>query len=308
MTESQEPNELETAIPAVYRGPLEEFVSRRDALVKQLRSAKRREDADRVKALRKPSRTAWVLDNIVHEDPLVLEQLASAISAAQTVQSGADLRAAMDNVRAVIRDVAAAGARVAIRAGQPIDASALVTAVHAVIGETSAFNDLRAGRLVDVPDGGGLDILTAITISVPSPPSVAPSSHSIPAPIPAPPNAEPSAHQATQAMQAMQALQALQAAQEAERAIAARADLQRAEASLADARERSDRAGQSARDAQAKLDAAEQALLHAQTEAKARHADVERARRDADTAEAQVRAAERAVAAARARVLESGKL
>src|SRR4051794_9148400 len=176
MTESQEPSELETAMLAVYRGPFEEFVSRRDALVKELRAAKRREDADRVKALRKPSRTAWVLDNIVHEDPASIGQLSAAISAAQTVHSGADLRAAMENVRAAIRDVAAAGARVAIRAGQPIDPSALVTAVHAVIGETSAFNDLRAGRLVDVPDGGGLDILSAITISVPSSPAVAASS------------------------------------------------------------------------------------------------------------------------------------
>ena len=295
MTESQEPSELETALLGVYRGPLEEFISRRDALAKQLRAAKRREDADRVKALRKPSRTAWVLDNIVHEDPLVLEQLASAISAAQTVQSGADLRAAMDNVRAVIRDVAAAGARVAIRAGQPIDASALVTAVHAVIGETSAFSDLRAGRLVDVPDGGGLDILTAITISAPSPPSVAPSSQSTPVPIPAPPNAEPSAQQATQA------------AEEADRAIAARADLQRAEASLANAREQSERAGQSARDAQAKLDAAERALKQAQAEAEARRADAERARVDAEAAAARVRDAERAVAAARARLADSGE-
>ena len=69
MTQPPEPSELETALLAVYRGPLEEFVSRRDALAKQLRAAKRREDADRVKALRKPSRTAWVLDAIVHEDP-----------------------------------------------------------------------------------------------------------------------------------------------------------------------------------------------------------------------------------------------
>ena len=294
MTEFQEPSELETALLAVYRGPLEEFITRRDALVKQLRAAKRREDADRVKALRKPSRTAWVLDNIVHEDPLVLEQLASAISAAQTVQSGADLRAAMDNVRAVIREVAAAGARVAIRAGQPIDASTLVTAVHAVIGETSAFNDLRAGRLVDVPDGGGLDILSAITISVPPSPTVAPPSQSTAAPIPALPNVEPSAQLAAQA------------AEEAERAIAAaRADLQRAEASLADAREHSERAGQSARDAQAKLDAAERALMQAQAEAEARRADAERARVDAEAAAARVRDAERAVAAARARLADS---
>src|SRR5215467_352809 len=143
--------ELETAITAVYRGPLEEFISRRDALVKQLRAAKRREDADRIKLLRKPSRLAWVLDNIAHEDSASIEQLAAAIGAAQT---GTDLRAALETVRAAVRDVAAAGARVAIRAGQPIEANAIATAVHAVIGDSGAFAELRAGRLVDVPDGG----------------------------------------------------------------------------------------------------------------------------------------------------------
>lgn len=292
MTGSQEPSELETAMLAVYRGPLEEFVSRRDALAKELRAAKRREDADRVKALRKPSRTAWVLDNIVHEDPVVLEQLSAAISAAQTVHSGADLRAAMENVRAAIRDVAAAGARVAIRAGQPIDASTLVTAVHAVIGETSAFSDLRAGRLVDVPDGGGLDILSAITISAPAPavaPSpVAPSARPATAPAAAPPNVEPSAEEVARA------------AKEAERLLTARADVQRAEASLADARGLSERTEHLARDAQAKLAAAERALLDAQAEAQARRADVERARRNAEATAQQVRDAEQAVAVAQA--------
>ena len=295
MTQPPEPSELETALLAVYRGPLEEFVSRRDALAKQLRAAKRREDADRAKALRKPSRTAWVLDNIVHEDAASIERLAAAISAAQTVQSGADLRAAMDNVRTAIREVAAAGARVAIRAGQPIDANALVTAVHAVIGETSAFTDLRAGRLIDVPDGGGLDILSAITISVPSAPSVASSPQSTAAPVPEPPKAEPSAQAAKQA------------AQEAERANAARADLHRAEASLADAREQSERAEQSVRESQARLDAAERALLDVQTEAQARRAELERVRRDAGAAAAQVQDAERAVAAARALVLDTNE-
>ena len=278
MTQSTESNELETALLAVYRGPLEEFVSRRDALVKQLRAAKRREDADRVKALRKPSRTAWVLDNVVYEDPASIEQLAAAISAAQTVRSGADLRLALETVRAAVRAVSAAGARVAIRAGQPIDANALAAAVHAVIGETSAFAELRAGRLVDVPDGGGLDILTAITTIDPSPPPIAP-------PTAEPTREEPSAQPAPQS---------------AEVAIAARAELRRAETSLAEARERSDRAEQSIRNAQAKLDAAEAALLHAEADAQARRADVARARRDAEAAATHVRESERAVAAARA--------
>jgi len=295
MTESQEPSELEAAMLAVYRGPLEEFVSRRDALAKELRAAKRREDADRVKALRKPSRTAWVLDNIVHEDPASIEHLSAAIGSAQAVQSGADLRAAMENVRAAIRDVAAAGARVAIRAGQPIDASTLVTAVHAVIGETSAFSDLRAGRLVDIPDGGGLDILSAITISIPSPAAVAASPQPAAAAAVTPPNAEPTAQEVARATK------------EPARVAAARADLQRAEALLADARERSQHTEQLARDAQAKLDAAERALRDAQAEAQARRADVERALRDAEASVARVRDAERAVTAARARVADSSE-
>ena len=290
MTQPSEPSELETAILAVYGGPLEEFVSRRDALVKQLRAAKQREDADRVKALRKPSRTAWVLDTVVHEDPSVLDPLSAAISAAQTVHSGADLRTAMENVRTAIRDVAAAGARAAIRAGQPVDASALVTAMHAVIGETSAFNDLRAGRLVDVPDGGGLDILSAITINVPESPAVAPLSKPTPAPVAASPNVEPTAATSKRATE------------EAERAAVARADLERAEATLADASEQSERVERTVRDAQAKLDVAEQALAAAQAATQTRRAELEQARRDAEVATTRVRDAERSIAAARARL------
>ena len=294
MTDAPDPNELESALLAVYRGPLEEFISRRDALAKQLRAAKRREDADRVKALRKPSRTAWVLDTIVHEDPAAIEQLVEAINGAQTVRSGADLRAALETIRAAVRAAASAGARVAIRAGQAIDVSVLASALHAVIGETKAFDDLRAGRLVDVPDGGGLDILAALpTItaapSPPRPPSPAPAS--------APP---PNAKTSTKAPDAESDAQA--AARKAELAAAARADLQRAETMLAEVRKHSDRVEKLLRDAESQLAAAEQALSRAETEARARLADAERARRDAAAAAARVRDAERGAAEARARL------
>ena len=285
MTQPLAPTELEAGILAVYRGPLEEFVSRRDALVKQLRAAKRREEADRVKALRKPSRTAWILDQIVHEDPASIEQLVAAIDAGQSVRSAADVRLALETVRAAVRAVAAAGVRVAIRAEQPIEANALVTAVHAVMGDASAFDDLRAGRLVEVPEGGGLDLLTAIA-------TIAPSSPQSPSTSIAPRTPEP-----TRAAPIAQPRE-----QEAERAIAARADLRRAETALAAAREQSEQAEQSIRTAQAQLDASERALLQAEAEAQARRADLERARRDAETAAARVRDAERVVATARARI------
>ena len=300
MTEALDPTELETAILAVYRGPLEEFISRRDALARQLRAAKRRDDADRVKALRKPSRTAWVLDTIVHDDPTAIEQLVEAINAAQTVQSGADLRTAMETIRGAVRAVAAAGTRVAVGAGQPVDANALSMALHAVIGETRAFEDLRAGRLVDVPDGGGLDILAALPTLAPPPPRPPP-----PAP-PDPPAKAPSSPRAPNVeVDARSA--AREAAQKAAHAAAAaaRADLRQAETALADAREHSRRVARAVEDAQARLDAAQQALSRAEAEARARRADVERARRDADAAATRVREAEHAVAGARARISDS---
>jgi septal ring factor EnvC (AmiA/AmiB activator) len=277
MTESSDSTDVENALVAVYHGPLEEFISRRDALAKQLRAAKRREDADRVKALRKPSRTAWVLDNIVHEEPASLDQLADAITAAGTVQSGAELRSAMETVRTAVRAVAAAGARVAIRAEHPIDASQLVIAVNAVIGDANAFRELRAGRLVEVPDAGGLDMLTALPTIAPPPPSAAPAARPLPPVTPPPPADEPP----------NAAPSAADLAREAELA-KARADLTRAESSLADARGHSERVAHALREAEAKLAVTERAL--------------EQVRDDAAEAAARVQEAEGMVAAARARL------
>src|SRR5262249_24601881 len=132
-------------------------------------------DAGRVKALRKPSRMAWLLDTLIHEDSASIDQLAAAIGAGQT---GTDLRAALETLRAAVRDVAAAGARVAIRAGHPVEANAIAAAVHAVIGDASAFAEWRAGRLLDVPEGGGLDMLTAIQVIAPATQPSSPSSPS----------------------------------------------------------------------------------------------------------------------------------
>jgi hypothetical protein len=283
MTQPAPPTDLETAILAVYRGPLEDFVSRRDGLVKQLRATKNREAADRVKALRKPSRMAWVLDSVVHEDPASIEQLAAAIKDAQT---GADLRAALESVKAAVRGVAAVGARVAVRAGQPIEPNAVVAAMHAVIGDASAFAVLRAGQLVEVPEAGGLDMLAATVLNQPD---------KTPSPSPAPPapqvaKADPPAEVAKQ---------------NAELAKAARAELRRAELSLAEVRERSERAARAVLNAQERLDAAERALALTQSEAQARRADLERAQNDARSAAAALKGAEQDVAAVRARSVET---
>src|SRR5262245_13184858 len=161
--ETVELPELEIAIARVYRGPLEEFVSRRDALAKQLRASGRREDADAMKALRKPSRVAWTLDNAVLTDADAIDSLAQAIGAAVESQSSGsgDLRAALESVRTAVREFAEAAAQAADAAGQRSDALSLVPAVLAVMGDSDAFAALRAGRLAEIPEGGALDFLNA---------------------------------------------------------------------------------------------------------------------------------------------------
>jgi hypothetical protein len=260
----------------VYQGPFEEFVSRRDALVKRMRAEKRPVDAALVKALRKPSRMAWVLDHVVGEDPESIDRLGAAIAGAQTA---VDLRTALETVKDAVRAVAAVGARVAVRAGQPIEPNAIATAVHAIIGDASAFAEFRAGRLVDVPEGGGLDLLIAL-----GPQSSA--GTSLP-PKPAALATEPPKEDPRAAL-----------------AASARADLRRAEQSLNAAREQVARATASVRDSKARLEAAEQAVIRAQSGLEARREDAEQTRRRAESAAAELEEAQRAFDNARVRMGE----
>ena len=162
---------------------------------------------------------AWTLDGVVHEDPKSIERLAAAIGEAQT---GADLRAALEAVKEAVRAVAAVGARVATRAGHPIEPNALASAVHAIIGDATAFAEFRAGRLIDVPQGGGLDLLTALPVV---PPAARTSSSSSVATVPAiePENVDPRAELAASARAELRALRGV--ARRKARTVGARDDV-----------------------------------------------------------------------------------
>jgi len=277
LTQPPEDTDLATAILAVYQGPLEEFISRRDALVKRMRAEKRPDDAAQVKALRKPSRMAWVLNRVGGEDPASIDLLGAAIAGAQTA---ADLRTALETVKEAVRGVAAVGARVAVRAEHPIEPSAIATAVHAIIGDASAFAEFRGGRLVDVPEGGGLDLLVALGPNA-SAAQTSPSTKLSPVAA-EPPKEDP----------------------RAELAASARAELIRAEKSLGAAREQLEQAAAAVRDTKAKLEAAEHAVIRAQSELEARRKDAESTRRHAESAAASLEEARQAFDKARIRVAE----
>jgi hypothetical protein len=77
----------EDAVDALYGLPLDEFTPRRDELVKELRGAGKRDEAAWVKALRKPSATAWLVNQLARTQKS---------DARQVLDSGDALRAAQE--------------------------------------------------------------------------------------------------------------------------------------------------------------------------------------------------------------------
>lgn len=156
-----ETDDLAAAIAGIHVGRLEDFVARRDELARSLRAAGRREDARTVKAIRKPRRLAWALDVVSFEEPAKVDDVANAVAATMKAQSGdGDLRASLASLRDSVHDLAVTAVRLGESRDQLFDIAELASAIMAVIGSRDAFESLRESRLVDIPEGGGLDLLT----------------------------------------------------------------------------------------------------------------------------------------------------
>jgi hypothetical protein len=253
--------ELDEAVVGVYAGPLDAFVARRDALVKDLRASGQRDAAVTVKNLRKPSRIAWALDLGVLGTPHAMQALDAALNDTLAAHSGSgDVRAAMTGLRNAMRDLAAHAARAAEREGVPVEAAVLTNAIQSVLGTQDSLQLLRRGCLAEVPESDGLDFLATL-------PSL---------PRPAAPSKSSRKSNERQNREA-----------ELERARLAEAD-------VASARARADAAQQKLRDAETRLKAAEKALREAEAAATAARTDVKNARHEAETAAAALRAAEQA--------------
>jgi hypothetical protein len=263
-------------IDALYRGPLDTFVARRDALAKELRTAGRRDDARSVKTLRKPRRLAWALNVAAAQEPAAVEAVAAAVGNAVAAQAGAgDLRSSLAALRETVRNLAAVASRLAWAGEQSVDPGELADAVMAVVGSREAFELLRATRLVDIPEAGGIELLSG-----PVPEGVAPATGKLRATersdgsetgAASPPKPDPAALEA----------------------------IHRAETALAIARDRLAAAERALGEMDEAAAAAERRLIIAQTEAAARRKAVDRSRDEAEAAAAAVAEAEQRLAEAR---------
>jgi hypothetical protein len=264
----------EDAITDLYRGPLETFVSRRDALARDLRTAGEREGAAAIKVLKKPSRAAWALNLAVLRRAETMDALVTAIKGSLAAQaSGGDVRASIGGIRAAVREFAALSSQAAGAAGQDVDPGDLAVALSAVLGTTESFEELRRGRLTEVPEAGGLDLLSSL-------PALATGQSPRPAP------ESLGTKEATDPARPEQA--EAQDTVERERAAKAASDLKAAQARAAHARE-------TLREAEDRLGAAEARVRDAEEEAHKARTQRDRARKEADAAGTAVEAARAAL-------------
>ena len=169
---------------AVYHGPLEEFVSRRTALERTLRSSDAAA-AVAVKKLRKPPVGVWAIDQLAVEDPeLVAALLAAGLDAREAQRavadgsgSGEDLQVATTRVREAVEAAVRAAAQVLDGSGQAMaeeTARKIRTTLQAAVGGGAAEREaLWRGTLdrdltptgfgaADVPDDDPPELATII--------------------------------------------------------------------------------------------------------------------------------------------------
>ena len=135
----------------LYRIDPAEFVEARAALVKELRAAKRADEAKAVVKLRKPTAAAWALDQVAAEQPELIE---AALAAGEALQAAttetlegdrSNLRAATEaeqRASAAVLDAAAGHAALTVDHREKAAAS-----LRAAIGDEAVRAELLAGVL-----------------------------------------------------------------------------------------------------------------------------------------------------------------
>ena len=139
-------------LDALYAAPLGEFTAERNALAKRLREEGRREDADRVKALRKPSVPAVAINRGVRADGAAAkrllkagERLRGAHEAALGGGGADELREAMAGEAQAVEEMAQAASRKGDLAPAMLDR--VRDTLRAVAGDEALRAEFEAGRV-----------------------------------------------------------------------------------------------------------------------------------------------------------------
>ena len=285
--------DIKTAADELYALSPDDFIERRKQLVAEARQRRDRELATQINQLRRPTRSAWLINLLAHQEPEALTallELGAALQDAQQRMAGDELRQLSAERRKMVDTLA----RRAVELGRDDGYNAPEGAVQEV-GQTlqSALGDpeitdlIRAGHLTQAVTYGGFgptDLASALGASLPT------RTPSEPKEKPAP--AEPAA--ATDPKQRRQAEKA--ANQARERATATRKDADSAEGEAEAATQRADELADQVESLRTQLRQAEAAEREARETARAARKHYQQLRQIALSAEQAALAADEAVA------------
>jgi hypothetical protein len=306
---------VEQAADELYELPPGDFTRARDERAKALRKEGHREEADAVKALRKPTLAAWALNQLARRRSKEVEGLLAAGEELRTAQeellAGGDRRAFQsaaakerDQVAALSTEAANLAAEAGERASPALEEKVTAT-LHAAALDEETGEQLRAGRLVREREAiGGFGGMTA---AAPARGRRAPASTSE-----AREGTEPKRRRAAgRAKSSKGRAERGQASAEPTSTKAGAADAKRSKAEEAKRRAEAEKREEAARrqrlaaartderHARRELEAAAKAIQHAETRAEAARTHAEEANRRAQTTAERLKDARREQAAAK---------
>jgi hypothetical protein len=145
--------ELDEIVRELYVLPPTDFVAARNELVRQARAAGSREVADRLQQLRRPTRSAWLV-NLLARDPTAMQRLSALgreLRDAQTGLARTELRNLAEQRRQLIADlldrVRAHAAAVGVQL-TPTVLSEVEATLQAALVDLAGALTIRNGRLV----------------------------------------------------------------------------------------------------------------------------------------------------------------
>ena len=142
---------LPEAVAELYASGPDEFIKRRGELAARARAVGQAAQAKQIAGLRKPTRSAWIINQLIRSDPSVGAQLADLGEQLRAAQSSLD-GAAIRDLSLQRRQLIDALARQAFAvAGQPSPPAAIRDEVTATLGAALAdpqvADRVRAGTL-----------------------------------------------------------------------------------------------------------------------------------------------------------------
>lgn len=152
----------------LYGGPLADFTPRRDAHVREVKGTPL---ASRVKALRKPSTAAWVVDLLVRREAGQVEQVLSvgaALREAQAAMSAGELRALTRQRRQLTAAVTTQARRLAAEEGLRVTESVaeqIEATLTAAMVDADCGRAVRSGLLVTALRTTGVEPLAAADVA-----------------------------------------------------------------------------------------------------------------------------------------------